>query len=52
MKESQRVVIEVLDTILNDQFKFHILEAVVSYESRYKVKPRIKHSGLKKEDSQ
>ena len=43
-----RVAIEVLDGIVNDALGFHILEAIVSYEPRYKVKPRIKHGGLNK----
>jgi len=30
---------------------FHILEALVTNESRYKVKPRIKHGGLGKAGS-
>jgi hypothetical protein len=39
------VSIEVLDDIVNQALGFHFLEAVVSYEPRYKVKPRIKHGG-------
>ena len=32
--------------MLNEAFGFHFLEPLVSYELRYKVKPRIKHGGL------
>lgn len=42
-----------LDGILNDKLGLHILEAIVSYEAHYKVRPRIKHApgNIKKEES-
>lgn len=43
------MALEVLDQVLSEKMGFHILEALVSYESRFKVKPRIKHtSGMAK----
>jgi hypothetical protein len=44
--ESQRVTIEVLDSIFSDIIGFHILEPLVTYEQRIKVKPRIKQTSL------
>lgn len=47
--EAKTVALEVLDQIMSEKMGFHILEALVSYESRFKVKPRIKHtSGMAK----
>lgn len=44
MSISKVVALETLDTFFSEALGFHILEALVSYESRYKVKPRIKHN--------
>ena len=45
-KESLKVSIEVLDDLINQALGFHFLEALVTYETSYKVKPRIKHGGV------
>lgn len=42
MKDSKVVALEVLDSILHNQFGFHLLEANVKYEERLKVKQQIK----------
>lgn len=42
MKESKVVAMEVLDWLLNEKFGVHILEPVVKYEERLKVKQQIK----------
>jgi hypothetical protein len=40
---SNAIVLEVLDSILNDKFGFHVLEPVVRFEERLKVKAMIKN---------
>jgi hypothetical protein len=45
VKEPLKIAIETLDSIVHQALGFHILEAIVTYESRFKVKPRIKLGG-------
>jgi hypothetical protein len=43
MKESKVAAVEMLDWLLSEKFGFHILEPMVKYEERLKVKPSIKN---------
>jgi hypothetical protein len=43
--ESKKIAAETLDWLMNQALGIHILEAIVTYENRFKVKPRIKHAG-------
>lgn len=40
--EGKAVVVEVLDGFFNELFGFHILEPMITYEERLKVKPQIR----------
>lgn len=42
MKQSKTVVVELLDHFLNEKFGFHILEPMVKFEEKLKVKLQIK----------
>ena len=46
ISESSCICIEVLDSILFETMGVHFLEAIVSYEQRVKVKPRIKQTTM------
>jgi hypothetical protein len=42
VKESKAIVYELLDQILSEKLGIHLLEPMVRFEERYKVKPQIK----------
>lgn len=42
--ESYKICIEVLDQLISDEMGFHFLEALVTYDQRIKIKPRIKQA--------
>ena len=43
ISESQVIGIETLDSILFDLFEFHILEPLVSFEEKLKVRPVVRN---------
>ena len=46
IEESQKISIELLDELLYSTVGVHFLEALVTYENRPKVKPRIKQTSM------